>query len=56
VRDGERRRRYAEELGEEALRRQVDESKVRRKCCGTWKHEPHDGACRVGRRGERARS
>lgn len=53
MRDAERKRRYAEEMGADAFVRQVDESKHRRKCCGTWKHEPHDPACRAGRRAGR---
>ena len=55
MKDRERVKRYAETMGEDALRRQVDASKVYRKCCGTLEAEAHAPDCRTGKRAERGR-
>lgn len=48
--EADRRRAYQAAAGDDALARQLDEAKRRRRCCGTWKHEPHDAACKAGRK------
>ncbi len=56
MRDRDRVKRYADAMGDDAVRRQTDATKVYRKCCGTLKAEPHAPDCRTGKRAERRRS
>ena len=56
MKDRERVKRYADAMGDDALRRQIDAAKVYRKCCGTPKAEPHAADCHTGKRAARRRA